>query len=128
MPLQSQLTLTAIFLLQKYGKGHIITSGDIYDVHTELSNRIPGMKQLTKRRISDYINELALAGLISAITKSMGHYGRTKIINLDIDMNLVERILNQIPKIKIANLLHIKPTLLQTDKIRLKNNVFKKLL
>ncbi len=128
MPLQSQLTLTAIFLLQKYGKGHIITSGDIYDVHTELSNRIPGVKQLTKRRISDYINELALAGLISAITKSMGHYGRTKIINLDINMNLVERILNQIPKIKIANLLNIKPTLLQMDKVRLKNNVFKKLL
>lgn len=128
MPLQSQITIIAIFLLQKYNKQHIITSGDIYDVHTELSGRIPGIKQLTKRRISDYINELAVAGLITAITKSMGHYGRTKIISLDIDMNLLERILTQIPKIKMTNLLNLKPTLLQTDKVRLKNNVFKKLL
>ena len=37
MPLQSQLTITAIFLLRKYNKHHIITSGDIYDVHSDLS-------------------------------------------------------------------------------------------
>jgi cell division control protein 6 len=128
MPLQSQITIAAIFLLYKNNKDHIITSGDIYDVHTELSNMIPGIKPLTKRRISDYINELALAGLISATTKSMGHYGRTKIITLDIDMNLVGRVLSQVPKIKMANILHIKPTVLQTDKVKLKSNVFKKLL
>jgi cell division control protein 6 len=128
MPLQSQITIAAIFLLHKNNKDHIITSGDIYDVHTELTNMIPGIKPLTKRRISDYINELALAGLISATTKSMGHYGRTKIITLDIDMNLVGRVLSQVPKIKIANILHIRPTVLQTDKVKLKSNVFKKLL
>ncbi|MBA7527562.1 hypothetical protein ES705_19738 [subsurface metagenome] len=128
MPLQAQLTLTAIYLLSKYTREHIITSGDIYEVHSELTNKILGVKQLTHRRISDYINELALAGLITANTRSMGHYGRTKIINLDIESELVERVLSQIKKIQDYKLLNYKPILLQTDKVKVKNIVFKKLI
>ena len=86
------------------------------------------MKQLTHRRISDYINELALAGLITANTRSMGHYGRTKIINLDIESELVERVLSQIKKIQDYKLLNYKPILLHTDKDKVKNIVFKKLI
>jgi Cdc6-like AAA superfamily ATPase len=128
MPLQSQLVLTSIYLLTKYDKTHVITSGDVYEVHTELTNKISGVKQLTHRRISDYINELALAGLINANTKSMGHYGRTKLISLDIDIELVERVLSQIKRITDNNLIKFRPILLQTDKVKIKNNVFRKLL
>ncbi len=128
MPLQAQLTLLSIYLLSKYTREHIITSGDIYEVHSELTNKIPGVKQLTHRRISDYINELALSGLITANTRSMGHYGRTKIINLDIESELVERVLSQIKKIQDYKLLNYKPILLQTDKVKVKNIVFKKLI
>ncbi len=128
LPLQALLTLTAIFLLSKFGPEHVITSGDVYDVHSELANKIPNVKLLTKRRISDYINELAMAGIITAYTKSAGHYGRTKIIKLDngIDLILVEKILANIEKIK--DLITYKPILLQSNKVRLKNNVFKKLV
>lgn len=126
LPLQAQLILTTVYLIQKFSKDHIITSGDIYEVHSDLSNKIPGVKQLTQRRISDYINELALAGIISANTRSMGHYGRTKIINLEIELDLIERVLSQ--NDKINNFLNYKPVLLQTDKVKVKNNVFKKLL
>jgi cell division control protein 6 len=128
MPLQAQLTLTAIYLLTKYNKEHVITSGDIYEVHNDLANKIPGLKQLTHRRISDYVNELLIAGLINAETKSMGHYGRTKIIKLDVDNDLLERVLSQISRFKTQNLLNYKPILLQADKIRVKNNVFKKIV
>ena len=128
MPLQTQLTLTAIYLLSKFTKEHIITSGDIYEVHSELSNKIPGLKQLTHRRISDYINELALSGLITANTRSLGHYGRTKIIKLDIEQQLVERVLSQIKKIQDYKLLDYKPVILQTDKVKIKNIVFRKLI
>ena len=128
MPLQAQLTLTAIILISKYEKEHIITSGDIYEVHSELVSKIPGVKQLTQRRISDYINELSLAGIITAETRSMGHYGRTKIINLDIENDLVLRVLAQIEKISMSGILSYKPIILQTDKVKVKNNVFKKLL
>ncbi|MHA1438323.1 MAG: Cdc6/Cdc18 family protein [Promethearchaeota archaeon] len=126
MPIQAQLTLLAIYLIKKCAPKHIITSGDIYYIHSELTKKMPGVKQLTKRRISDYINELNLAGIITANLKSMGHYGRTKIINLDIEYRLVERILKEIDKIN--SLLNYKPLLLQNDKVKLKDNIFKKLI
>jgi len=126
MPLQAQLTLTAIYLIAKFEHNHVITSGDVYEVHSELCYKIPRVKQLTKRRISDYINELVLAGIITADTRSMGHYGRTKIIQLDIEKGLLGRVLRNISK--IGNLLNDKPILLQTNKVKLKNNVFKRLL
>ncbi|MFX0076550.1 MAG: hypothetical protein ACFE96_13995, partial [Candidatus Hermodarchaeota archaeon] len=80
------------------------------------------------RRISDYINELTLSGLITANTRSMGHYGRTKIIKLDIELGLLERVLFQIKKIRDHKLLDYKPIVLQTDKVKLKNVVFRKLI
>ena len=86
------------------------------------------MKQLTRRRISDYINELTLSGIISANTRSLGHYGRTKIIKLDIEVGLVERVLSQIKKIQDYKLLDYKPIVLQTDKVKLKNIVFRRLI
>ena len=126
MPLHAQLVLASIFLLSKFSPDHVIISGDIYDVHSEIRGLIPGVRELTKRRISDYINVLAQAGIISAHIKSMGHYGRTKIIKLDIGMELIERALSKIEKIN--SILHYKPFLLQADKVKLKNNIFKKLV
>ncbi|MFX1529919.1 MAG: Cdc6/Cdc18 family protein [Promethearchaeota archaeon] len=126
LPLQAQLVLTSIYLISKYSPDHVIISGDIYDVHSEIRGLIPGIRQLTKRRISDYINELALAGIISAEVKSMGHYGRTKIIKLDIGIDITEKVVSEIDKIK--GILSHKPILLQTDKVKLKNNIFKKLI
>jgi len=126
MPLQAQLVLTSIYLISKFSPDHIIISGDIYDVHSEIRGLIPGIRQLTKRRISDYINELALSGIISAEVKSMGHYGRTKIIKIDIGIDIVEKVLYEIDKIQ--GILNHKPILLQTDKVKLKNNIFKKLI
>jgi len=126
MPLQAQLVLTSIYLISKFSPDHIIISGDIYDVHSEIRGLIPGVRQLTKRRISDYINELALSGIISAEVKSMGHYGRTKIIKFDIGIDIIEKVLYEIDKIQ--GILNHKPILLQTDKVKLKNNIFKKLI
>ncbi|MFX1388807.1 MAG: Cdc6/Cdc18 family protein [Promethearchaeota archaeon] len=126
MPLQAQLVLASIYLISRFSPDHIIISGDIYDVHSEIRAMIPGVRELTKRRISDYINELALAGIITARVKSMGHYGRTKIINLDLDLKLIENAFSDIDKIQ--SIMNYKPIFLQTDKVKLKNNIFKKLI
>ena len=126
MPLQAQLILTCVYLISKFSPDHVIISGDIYDVHSEIRGIIPGVRQLTKRRISDYINELSLTGIISAEIKSMGHYGRTKIIKLDIGMELIEKVLADIDKIQ--SIMNYKPVFLQTNKVKLKNNIFKKLV
>lgn len=126
MPLQAQLILASIYIISKFNPDHVIISGDIYEVHNEIRCLIPGVRELTKRRISDYINALDQAGLISANIKSMGHYGRTKIIKLDLARELIERVLSKIEK--IDNILNFKPYILQTDKVKLKNNIFKRLL
>lgn len=128
MPLQAQLVLAAIYILKKFGKDHITTSGEVYETHSELTKLLPGVKQLTQRRISDYINELSLAGIINASTKSMGHYGRTKLIEIDIESDIIERSLSQIKKIRISGILNYKPIVLQRDKVKIKNNVFRKLI
>ncbi|MHA1784361.1 MAG: hypothetical protein ACTSVE_04120, partial [Candidatus Helarchaeota archaeon] len=65
---------------------------------------------------------------INTSTRSMGYYGRTKIINLDIDVKLLGQILKQVDRIRISDLLNYKPILLQSDKVKIKNNVFKRLL
>ena len=126
MPLQAQLVLTSIYVISKFSPARVIISGDIYDVHSEIRGLIPGVRELTKRRISDYISILAQSGIITAEIKSMGHYGRTKIIKLDIGKDLVEKVLSKIEKIN--NILNYKPFLLQKDKVKLKNNIFKKLI
>ncbi len=126
MPLQAQLVLTSVYLISKFSPEHIIISGDIYDVYSEIRGLIPGVRQLTKRRLSDYISELSLAGIISAEVKSMGHYGRTKIIKLDIEIEIIEKCLLEIDKIQ--GILNHKPVFVQSDKVKLKNNIFKKLV
>ena len=126
LPLQVQVVLTAIFLISKHWPDQVIISGDIYGIYSELTQKIPGVRKLTERRISDFINELTLAGIIISDLKSMGHYGRTKIIKLDLDLDLVEKVLSEIDKFQ--NILDYKPTLFQIDKVKIKNNIFKKLI
>ncbi len=71
---------------------------------------------------------MAFAGIISAPVKSMGYHGRTKIIRLDIDKELLKDILSKIDKIKKILLSNYKPVLLQSKKVKLKNNIFKRLI
>ena len=47
-------------------------------------------------------------------------------ITLDIGIDIVEKVLSEIDKIQ--GILNHKPILLQTDKVKLKNNIFKKLI
>jgi len=125
MPLQAQLILTSIYLISKFAKERIIVSGDIYEVHKELTNLVPGVRTLTRRRISDYINELHSAEIINAEKKSLGYYGRTKKITLNIDKKLLEVIFMEINKIK--DLLNYKPILIQKNKVRISNSTFRRL-
>jgi len=126
LPLQAQVVLAAIFLISKYGPDHIIISVDIYGIYSELTQKIPGIRRLTERRISDYINELDQAGIILTNLKSMGYYGRTKIIQLDLDLELLENIFLEIDKFR--NVINYKPVFLQSDKVKVKNNIYKKLI
>lgn len=126
LPIQKLLILLSLYLIKKHDPSYIITSGDIYEVYPELVDKIPGIKPLTRRSISHYITELDLAGVIDTAKTSLGRYGSTKIISIDIDFSLIERVLQGREKVK--NYLNYKPTILQPDKVRLKNNTFKRLV
>ncbi len=125
LPFQTQLVLTAIYLLAKFNPDCVIISGDVYDVYTELATRLPDIKQLGDRMVANHLSNLSSAGIVQQQVKSAGFYGRTKVIELDITIPFLERILLKIEKLKLV--LNHKPTLLQSDKVKLKNNVFKKL-
>lgn len=85
LPLQQQRVLEAILNLTK--RNEEITSGKLYDAYTEVSNQ----DAVTYRRIFDFINELELLGIISTNTISRGRgKGRTNIIKLQCDKNLLE--------------------------------------
>ena len=91
LPLQQQRVLEAILNLTK--QEDEITSGKLYDEYKEVSKK----DAVTYRRIFDFINELELLGIISTNTISRGRgKGRTNIIKLQCDENLLETTLYSI--------------------------------
>jgi cell division control protein 6 len=64
------------------------TTGEIYDVYNELCGEL-GVGLLTQRRLGTLVNELDEMGLLNAKVVSMGRYGRTKKIRLEIARTLI---------------------------------------
>ena len=91
LPLQQQRLLEAILTLTKQGEE--ITSGKLYEAYSDVSKS----DAVTYRRIFDFINDLELLGIISTNTVSRGRgKGRTNIIKLQCDENLLETALYSI--------------------------------
>jgi cell division control protein 6 len=85
LPTQQQRVLAAILKLTQDGEE--ITSGKLFESYKEISQG----DAVTYRRIFDFVNELEMLGIISTNTVSKGRAkGRTNIINLQIDTDLLE--------------------------------------
>jgi cell division control protein 6 len=67
------------------------TTGEIFEVYTELCVEL-GVTPLTQRRLSALVNELDVMGIVNAKVVSMGRYGRTKKIRLEIMRNVVKEV------------------------------------
>lgn len=88
LPIQQQKVLESITYLTK--KREEITSGRLYEVYQDLAKN----DKVSYRRIFDFINELEMLGLISTNTISRGRgKGRTNIITLQCDIELIEKAL-----------------------------------
>ena len=85
LTLHSKLVLLSVYHLSK---SNAIT-GEIYDIYTELCGEL-GVGLLTQRRLGTLINELDAMGLLNAKVVSMGRYGRTKKIRLDISRTILK--------------------------------------
>ncbi len=86
--LHSKLVLLSVYHLGKACSGSA-TTGEIYDVYNELCGEL-GVSMLTQRRLGTLINELDAMGLLNSKVVSMGRYGRTKKIRLEIARSLIQ--------------------------------------
>lgn len=88
LPTQQQRVLESLLKLTKNKEE--ITSGKLYEEYKTISKG----DTVTYRRIFDFINELEMLGIISTNTVSRGRgKGRTNIIKLQCDLNLLENTL-----------------------------------
>ena len=87
LTLHSKLVVLSVYHLNKVDVHRAIT-GDIYEVYSELCGEL-GITPLTQRRLSTLVNELDSMGLLNAKVISMGRYGRTKKIRLEITRTLI---------------------------------------
>ncbi len=85
LTLHSKLVLLSVYHLNKTSA----TTGEIYDIYNELCGEM-GAGLLTQRRLGTLINELDSMGLVNARVVSMGRYGRTKKIRLEISRSLIK--------------------------------------
>ena len=87
LTLHSKLVLLSIYHLNKSS----ITTGEIYDVYNDLCGELD-VGLLTQRRLGTLVNELDAMGILNAKVVSMGRYGRTKKIRLEIARTVIRDI------------------------------------
>jgi cell division control protein 6 len=94
--------LLSVFHLNKSSA----TTGEIYDIYNELCGEF-GAGLLTQRRLGSLVNELDSMGLVNAKVVSMGRYGRTKKIRLEISRSLIRNVFGA--DIRFSHLIDYKP-------------------
>jgi cell division control protein 6 len=106
--LHSKLVLLSVYHLDK-ANGNSASTGEIYDVYNELCGEI-GVSLLTQRRLGTLINELDAMGLLNSKVVSMGRYGRTKKIRLEIARSLIQDVF--VTDGRLGRLIEYQPRLL----------------
>jgi cell division control protein 6 len=102
LTLHSKLVLLSVYNLNKSSA----TTGEIYDIYNELCGEL-GVGLLTQRRLGTLVNELDAMGLLNAKVVSMGRYGRTKKIRLEIARTIIKNVFES--EDRIGQLLGYKP-------------------
>jgi len=87
LTLHSKLVVLSVYHLNRADIQRAIT-GEIYEVYCEFCGEL-GVTPLTQRRLGTLVNELDSMGLLNAKVVSMGRYGRTKKIRLEITRALI---------------------------------------
>jgi cell division control protein 6 len=88
LTLHSKLVVLSVYHLSKANVSGAIT-GEISEIYSELCAEL-GVTPLTQRRLSTLVNELDAMGLVNAKVVSMGRYGRTKKIRLEIQRSTIK--------------------------------------
>jgi archaeal cell division control protein 6 len=105
LTLHSKLVTLSLYHLERASSRGAIT-GEIFEVYTELSEEL-GLTPLTQRRLGTLISELDSMGLLNAKVVSMGRYGRTKKIRLEVGRTIVHDVF--VADNRLGRLIDYKP-------------------
>ncbi|MGB9675795.1 MAG: Cdc6/Cdc18 family protein [Candidatus Bathyarchaeales archaeon] len=111
LTLHSKLVILSVYHLDRAGVSSTIT-GEIYEVYGELCGEL-GVAPLTQRRLGTLVNELDAMGLLNAKVISMGRYGRTKKIRMEIARSLIRDVFGS--DVRIGRLIDHAPKCLSKN-------------
>lgn len=111
LTLHSKLVILSVYHLDRAGFSSTIT-GEIYEVYGELCGEL-GVAPLTQRRLGTLVNELDAMGLLNAKVISMGRYGRTKKIRLEIARSLIRDVFGD--DVRLGRLIDYAPKCLSKN-------------
>ncbi|MBS7647622.1 MAG: ORC1-type DNA replication protein [Candidatus Bathyarchaeia archaeon] len=111
LTLHSKLVMLSIFHLVR-ANGYKAITGEIYEVYNELCGEL-GVTPLTQRRVSALVNELDALGLLNAQVTSMGRYGRTKKIRLEVTRGLIREAFSD--DVRLGRLIDYEPKCLSQN-------------
>jgi len=97
LTLHSKLVMLSVFHLVR-ANGYRAITGEIYEVYNELCGEL-AVAPLTQRRVSTLVNELDALGLLNAQVTSMGRYGRTKKIRLEVTRTIIKEAFSNDPRL-----------------------------
>lgn len=107
LPLQSKIVLSSVLVLSRERSKRRFSSGEVYNMYRKLCNQL-GMDALTQRRVTDFVSELDILGLINAVIVSRGRYGRTKEISLSVPEESVQPVLLEDYKLKAISSIRVR--------------------
>lgn len=92
LPAQQKAVLLSVFLNHAHKKGAKSSTGEIYNTYCELLKQQYGLDSLTRRRVTDLVKELDLAGITTSKVVSFGRKGgRTRMIGLNSDIEQIKK-------------------------------------
>ncbi len=98
LPLHGKLILASITALTMGGITHA-TTGEVYNYYIKLTS-ILGIENVTQRRVSGIIAELDMMGIVTAKVISRGRYGKTRVIELAADPEIIVKTLWEDPALE----------------------------
>lgn len=107
LPFHSKIVLSSVVVLSRERKKRRYTSGEVYLMYRKLCNHL-AIDPLTQARVTEFVSELDILGLIETVLVNRGRYGRTKEISLSILEELVQPVLLEDYKLKELSKLKMK--------------------
>ncbi len=111
LTLHSKLVMLSVYHLIR-ANGYRAITGEIYEVYTEICSEL-AVSPLTQRRVSTLVNELDALGLLNAQVVSMGRYGRTKRIRMEVTRTLIKEAFSN--DSRLGRLIDYEPRCLSKD-------------